>query len=471
MLKKLLNKFISEDQIPFLVLFLFELCFHIFLLILTGEPKGDDSLTPNLIAQKGLWNYVKEFYLTWGSGALGVCIQAIVCILPDIVWAIVDSAMIVLFVYSVSILLVKEKSAALNWAISGLFLLFPFIVLYTAGWKITTLAYLWPAALGTFSFTLLTRKNDRWYHYVLCGLSMLLSAGSLQLSVVLFVLLLNFLFKAVYKKEKKLFMRTSFLLIIELANLINNIVSPGNRSRMFSETATWNPDFYMRTLIEKMQIGFMETMSNIFLSSNLLTTIIMFLILIVIWKKYKDWIHRLLALIPFFINLGIGTFPSISFAVFPELNCLHPKMSIYKLTIAGDNYYTMNLGNVYEGLVDINNFMSWKSYIPLVVMIICFIVTTFSVFLCFEDLFQSIVSASVFMCGIGSGMIMGFSPTVYASTTRTLSFTFFCFIIIGAMIVEKNREYLRFPEKYKSMGIYFFLALAFFNVFETFMLL
>ena len=175
---------------------------------------------------------------------------------------------------------------------------------------------------------------------------------------------------AVYKKEKKLFMRTSFLLIIELANLINNIVSPGNRSRMFSETATWNPDFYMRTLIEKMQIGFMETMSNIFLSSNLLTTIIMFLILIVIWKKYKDWIHRLLALIPFFINLGIGTFPSISFAVFPELNCLHPKMSIYKLTIAGDNYYTMNLGNVYEGLVDINNFMSWKSYIPLVVMII-----------------------------------------------------------------------------------------------------
>ena len=261
------------------------------------------------------------------------------------------------------------------------------------------------------------------------------------------------------------------MLIIELANLINNIVSPGNRSRMFSETATWNPDFYMRTLIEKMQIGFMETMSNIFLSSNLLTTIIMFLILIVIWKKYKDWIHRLLALIPFFINLGIGTFPSISFAVFPELNCLHPKMSIYKLTIAGDNYYTMNLGNVYEGLVDINNFMSWKSYIPLVVMIICFIVTTFSVFLCFEDLFQSIVSASVVMCGIGSGMIMGFSPTVYASTTRTLSFTFFCFIIIGAMIVEKNREYLRFPEKYKSMGIYFFLALAFFNVFETFMLL
>lgn len=72
--------------------------------------------------------------------------------------------------------------------------------------------------------------------------------------------------------------------------------------------------------------------------------------------------------------------------------------------------------------------------VPVVIFIITAIIIIYNIYVLVENKYQKIIALSIFILGLGSRMIMGFSPTVWASGYRTFCIMFVSFIYIALII-------------------------------------
>lgn len=433
----------------------------LFLQLFLQTGLGDDSWFAE--DSRPLGKYLRDRYQGWTSRLLVEAILKLLAAAPDWIWRMMNVLIVLLLVWIVADLFGIEKDNTRRQAKVFFFVLMwcvPMACISESGWIVTTLNYLWPLTLGLVA----ARPIKHWtcgercsvWEYVVCPFCMLFGANVEQGGALLLgVYLLAGVYMLRYKKRLLPFYFV--MLFLAAASIVFIMTAPGNASRVVKETETWFPEFAGLNITQKLLMGFIDT-ANYYLAAggskreNYLFALLAGIQLVGIWQKRKErWfmMKAVVAVLPLLFFWGIG------------------KAGLYWLLNRGFRY-----GGHIVGLLGLNRclptgagifrFFGWMSYSMEMVLLqagvylallICVAMTIF--FLhgrSRETLFEFVILGA----GLLSRLIMGFSPTLYASASRS---TLYCSVAILIVCLRNLQIYWnKHAEKKESIVLAAYIA-------------
>jgi len=438
-MKEKLTKFIKSPYFPFALLLLS----FILRTIKIDTNFGDDVALKTVYMQKDLWTVLVDSYNSWSSPNLINAIMYVLVLLPSSVFKIFNILMIMLTAFSISQIANPTNNRTANWMITILIILYPFKQMSTAGWIVTSVAYLFPLAFGLYSLIPIRKVIvHEKVPYVTGTIAFILGAGSLQMACILtgIYIIFSIYFVLIKKASRYCMLQSAF----GIAFIIYHSTSPGNRNRYISETATWFPDFNMISTLNKVKLGFTNTLANFLSTPNLFFIIFCVLLFIGVYIKYKDILYRLIAAVPLAATLLFGSFNNVFSPIFPELIKL------------------MNVNNYDFLQITTYNFISKINYIPIILGVIIVGCILLAIYLIFENTSSALLVNIIFLAGTASRMIMSFSPTLYASSTRTFIFMYFSIIVCGIFIFDEIIKYMDVNKQSQLLGYFGAITLLYY---------
>ena len=420
-----------KNDMPYFVAFF---CVIVLTHLCIREYMGDAPTFFNkILEQYSLFDAIAMRYQTWTSRIIiEIPLYWFSYDLRVQAWAIVDILMFVILLLS----LMKLTHYKHNKLVVFLILLYPMIEMASAGWIATTINYLWPLALGCASFVLL----DKLYHnekvnvlsivfFMICEL---FSTNFETFSVYYFVIL-TFVTVVMFLEHKhtlKSIVIIGIQYLISIGNIYLALSCPGNWIRNTAEVTRWMIDFPTLTAIDKILLGVEDTMARL-IHSNLLFLVFALMIFVIVLKKRAALSKIVVAAIPFVSVLLMTFFSSFTDAY----------LSSYK--------------SMFQKTININplNFNSPLPYIAFIFFVTIMTISVIALLNCGKDLKSSILMVVVFTVGFATRVIMGFSPTLYASSLRTFIFLDFSMIFCIIKLIDDNKELFVYEykcEKYIS---------------------
>lgn len=422
-MKEKLKKIYEWTYFPFLILFIFILFFTFFI---NFSNYGDDSWFVENSSNKSNFEFVSWRYENWTSRVIIEFVLISLLKMGNTVCRIFISIMFVALGVAISKTFIinktdKEKVRAINWIIVFLLFTIEYSILIGAGVMATIVNYLFPVTLGIFVIyyirKAILKENIKKFEYPLYLILTIISTNMEQMSAILFVVCLISLIYFIIK-EKKLNIFLLVLFIISALSLVNVLVCPGNAVRNESETETWFPEYANFGIIEKTKCGIYLLISSCFGSLNIPYIIFSIIVMIEIIKKYKNFIIRTISIIPVIAGTAFTVFSPITANIFPVL-------------------YTVN-DVIMNGFNAMETRLIWLLVYSMI--LVCLLI---SVVLVFKKNWKTFILILVLGAGFASKFIMGFSPTVFASGTRTTFIMICSFIISIILILEKeNKTYI-----------------------------
>ena len=439
-LKNIIRK--HQKEIPYFIMFF---CIMIIIHLCIREYSGDTPAYFSKLLNKYTFKGAMSMrYRTWTSR---IIIETPLLLISHnlhlFIWAVVDFLMVVLLLFS----LMKLTHYKHNKIVIVLILLYPFIDMRSAGWVATTVNYLWPLALGCASFVLL----DKLYHneklnlmsilfFMICEL---FSTNFETFSVFYFIVLtfVNVLMFLEHKHTIKSHVLISIQYVISIGNIFLALSCPGNWHRNAIETTRWMRDYPTLTMADKLMLGIEDTMSKL-IQSNILFLIFTLVLFLIVLKKKTTVIKTVVASVPFFSVLFITLLSPFSEAYF----------KFYKLLFAGPvNVTSMNY----------NSLFPYAAFIFFVVIVVIIVLLLLNYG---KDIKSSMFIVCIFLAGFATRVVMGFSPTLYASSIRTFIFLDFAIIYCIVRLVDDNELYV-YDKKYeKYINIFTVLFIIFYSL-------
>lgn len=415
---------IMKEKNFFLLLIIFAVWFVIFSGI---YPLTNDDVTFfTKIQENGLIETWLNHVETWSARFIIELVYFTIYSLPHFIWIfrIVNSFMFTLISYCLLTYTDNNNFSKQALIISFLPFLFPVGILETAGWLSTSANYLWPAALMLYAFlpiaSIIRDQPVKKHYYFTSTLAFIFASNEEQCSALMLGMLTCLILYDVFNKRRikvYLFLLELFAVIMMLFSLL---WEPSTKIRLPLEINSWYPSFAMQSLFDKLTDGFFSTVQFLFYPSNIFVLVFSLLLGILVNLNYEQKEIRILGWIPsvFFITLGV--LQNITISIFPALE---------KFYITSFDQYS------------IFNVNPWISFIIEGCLIM---VIALSCFIAWKDVRIGGIGALLWVGGIVSRVIMGISPTLYASSSRTFSFMIINIILITAMILNellKRREY------------------------------
>lgn len=296
--------------------------------------------------------------------------------------------------------------------------LYPVMVLVDAGFMATTLNYLWPLTFGLAAIYISLKdiyiEKNKWLDWTLCLFALIYSANTEQMAVILLMFYSAMIFISRIKKPM-VFLEWLICVSGILYDFYANFFK--DNPRFARETSRYFETFTNLNPVQKFELGFSSTF--LCLSMKICVISIPFVIFLaflvyVTFKKYNTWSKRL----PSAFLLTITLTASL-LSIFP--NC-----TIYKFISGGYINYKMNMA--------IYSFSPMPDIIFLTILILLLI----SIWFVIDDFEKRKNAFFILFCGIISRIMMGFSPTVWASGYRTFTIFLVSLVFIAIMIVNEN---------------------------------
>ncbi len=394
-------KFSLRNISPFIAFFAFALVAHLFLPLNWGDDKIFGAE-----ASMALGDFL------YGSSRIMTDTMTYVFSKYHILWRLINPFVLTLLPFAIAKLL-KVTERKTQGLICGLSV-FPAMVVVDAGFVATTVNYLWPVAFGLAVLLIFQNiASDKHSFVHILGIPLILYAVNMeQMSAVLTAtLIIGCVYLFFVKKRFKIY--PLVLLAISVFGLVYAYVgnTSQDNSRMIRETARYFPDFASLGFLEKLELGFSSTMycftMDVRFAFAAFVAFSVFLA-VVIFRKSKRLRDRAVAL-----------FPIVSAVVLTLVNLIKPfeHLKHYRMTKAV--YHFSAVADIY-----------------FVIVLVC-IMYTLAVILKEKRLVLKVYT--VLAAGFASRMIMGFSPTVWASGYRTFFIMFISFIVVAIIIMERER--------------------------------
>jgi hypothetical protein len=314
---------------------------------------------------------------------------------------------------------VKRRRYEANVVISCLMLLFPYVYLSSAGWITTTVTYSWPLMFALVSIYPLRKLSEgrkiRGYEYVIYAVSLLIAANHEQLCFVLLAVYGAFTVYLIIKKRHNAFV--SVQLGLCAFSLVYILLCPGNAVRYAAETARWFPDYQYFSFLQRLEEGVSACLSALFLSNNWLLLVLAFFVFYLTWKKYGGVFYRAVAAVPF---LFIAAF----FALSMYRSDFVPVGSIF------------NMAGPY-GILNSRTVDSPPHILAMFGMLLATCVLLVSIYALLGRSLESLKVIGVVVAGIATKAVIGFSPTVWASSARTGLILLFSLIAGSAYLLDR----------------------------------
>lgn len=428
---------------PSAVLFCGGFLILLFLQLFLQMGWGDDvwfaeEMTP-------LGEYLPFRYKNWTSRLLIEAGLKLLTALPEWIWRILNILIVLLLVWIVADLFGVselsgselpgiESNAAKRQAQVCFFVFIwcvPLSCVREAGWIATTLNYLWPMTLGLVAM----RPIKHWikgekclaWEYIVYPPCMLFAANSEQCAAILLGAYL--LFGAYLLKEKGKLSPFYFLLLgLAAASVAFALTTPGNANRITQETARFFPAFESLNVWQKLLMGFVDTASYYLAAGgvgrhNFVFALLAGILLAGIWQKRaeKHFLRNALAaLLPFLFVWGIGAVGKYwmlrkGFHRIIALLCMNRC-----LPEGGGSfeYFGVAPYSLYEVLLQAGIYMG---------LLICVV---FTIYFLHGKSRETLFELLILGAGLLSRLIIGFSPTIYASGTRTALFCTAAILIV-----------------------------------------
>jgi len=416
-MKERITKFIYCSYSPYVVL----LVALILITIKMDTYIGDVTILRPIYIQQSLKEVLVDNYTAWGSPSIVNVVLYVLVLLPPYVFKICNILVILLAAVSISKITNYSNDKNINWMIVLFVILYPLLQMNTAGWVVTSVVYMFPLAFGLYSLVAIQKTiRKEKVTYVTSIIALCIGSGSPQMSCILAGIYIVFsIYSILLKNINKFFIVQS---IIPVMFVVYHLTAPGNLNRSISETITWFPDFNMISTINKIKLGFTNTLANFISTPNIFFTVFCILLFLGVYLKYKDNLYRIVAFIPLAATLMFGLFNDVFYHIFPRMVGL------------------MNVNDYDFIQITTYTFISKIHYIPIIMGVIIIGCILLAIYLIFENTLMSILINIVFLAGFASRMIMSFSPTLYVSNTRTFIFMYFSIIVCGVFIFNKITE-------------------------------
>lgn len=378
---------------------------------------GDDMVYSQVNAQRSLGKFLQDRYNGWSSRVLIESVMMPLTWTNPWVWRILNSLLVTLLVWNVADLFGTQRKLQAQLLFFAMMWVIPMDSLCSAGWITTTTNYLWALILGLVAIRplkhwLSDEKCARW-EYPISLLCIFYAANMEQMGAILLgTYLVMGLYLLAEKKKLPVFYIVQLLLII--LSLLFILSAPGNAIRSVTEAEKWFPEFLDLNVYQKILMGFLET-GHYYLAGGheqvsflvpLLTGVLLAETIRIRRKRPLFGLHCLIALCPFLFYWGIGQLGN----------------------------YLLDYGNITRGR-NVLGALSKNRQIPefspfpaamvlmqtvcYLILFACIAVTIYRIHGNKKEAFLQLV---ILAAGFVSRVMMGFSPTIYASGDRTALF-------------------------------------------------
>lgn len=361
-------------------------------------------------------------YMNWTSRFIfDTCLFIFNAYIPKL-WIVVEILLCYLIYFSLNKIFNKDDNLFIKYIIVLCFMMYPFLDMGSSGWITTTIVYIWPLALGLFSFATLLNddlKNNK-VMYLLGLLAFFLAINQEQVCLLSIGFLILF-YVYDYLKKKKVSKQIIICMVLAIAMLINHLICPGNAVRTSVSIATSFPEFKNLSLIAKCGLALNNTFEMVYGQINYIFIFMMITILI---SLIKNKVSKKYIIVCYFIIL-------LSFII--------PFTNIFSMSRLYGGYLCPT-GKNCTPVLPIIQYGSKKFILSLFVslftivstLILLYIVTKKS-----KDKYKKLLLPIMFMASICSRFVVGFSPTLYISGYRTGIFMYFLFICIIVYLLSK----------------------------------
>ena len=416
-MKEKLMKLLDNGRDAIVIIFVL----HLILMMFITPNRYDDAVFLENIAEQPILSYIMPRYQDWTSRFLIEFALCGVLKLSKYVWILVEALMVALAAYSMSKLFVKDNKKENNMMLIFMMLLYPLNVMNSAGWAATTVNYIWP--LATMLYALIPIKK-MWNGEKVGFINMILHSAALIFAgnqeQTACILLGTYLLFAVLMiiKDKKIKPYMVLNTVLAIVSIIFILTCPGNYVRQELEVKEYFPDMEMMTILDKIGVAFTSTMGLIVGNGNLVFVALTLIMTVYVFSSYKDSLYRVIAAIPFVVSVTGFFGRDIITQVFPHIT------SFYDLLASEEVLLTAATSN---------NLLYAAPVMFSMAVIVCLIMT---ILLIFKNL-KNNIALLVFLVGLASRLIIGFSPTVFISGQRTMIFFEFAMIIVAMLVWQE----------------------------------
>lgn len=408
----LLKKYFRNYYVPFMILFVLTL---LIASRVTIHPGDDEIFRDSFVNNGGIIGWFKNYTAIWSGRVIPHFILIVLLNTNLIFWGIINSFMFVVLAIGIFLLVVKKSDSDKNktfiaWVICALIFFIPTAVLSSAGvWVTGSVTYLWPMAFAFLAILpfkrLLTQEENSKILIIISILSGIYASYSEQSAAVMIAFNIFIIIYSLIRKIKvKWYHYFSYIVI--LINSIYSLTVAGNAVRSQAEKLRFYCDFDMLSVIDKIFLGLKVTFNQLFNSGNVFLLFLSILIMLLVERKQCDYITKLMAVVPL-------VYSSLKFIGFEDL---------YKFS---------NVNPLYVG--GINQYLSY------IAAMICCLIIIYLFYIIFDQE-DCILISLMFLAAISCSLVMGFSPTVYASGSRIFFATNVLLIICIGSLFKKYLE-------------------------------
>lgn len=371
-----------------------------------SERCADDIRYLHELDNQTYFAFLKEHFFTWSSRLI---IDSSIVLFSKCdmwLWRIVDSLMFVLIAIMIDIIFGKNQQSKHGMISCLVVLLFPLWMINSTGWIATTVTYVWPIALGLLSLLPLVDTSylaSKWRCLFL--LPLFYAANAEQTCCVLLAFGMILTGYHYYKGRKQVLKFGMLYIITCICLLFLFLLCPGNHIRTIDEIANRWPEFTTLGLTEKLSYGMATTFSRLFTYEWLYVFFGLTLLLASIARKKKECViaSMLVTALPLVYTLYATLYSNnpITYLV----------LGSHDLPLAGSIHFA--------GLIALGTLS-----------------VALTVGLLWSLFEHKLLPPLIFLAGFASRMLLSFSPTLFASGTRTMFLFYMSMIIIIYMLYE-----------------------------------
>lgn len=405
----------------------------------------DDLIFAGYWERRPHLEFLKLRYRTWTSRVIIEAGLMALAAANPLIWRILNIAVILLLVWITADLFGTENKLQAQLLFFIIIWLIPLGSLCSAGWITTTVNYLWCLTLGLVA----TRPIKHWllgeripgWEYVICPLCMLYASNIEQMCAILLGVYAVFgIYSGIrYKKTKTVTLPGIFYiqLSLVLAQLCLICAAPGNRNRMLYETGRFFPEFTQMHAGEKLLMGFLENAHYYIAGGHgqvcyLLACLTGVLFVCLLTGNTVD--SPSVGLKLFFpegqmrrklLKISIALCPLAAYWL-----CAHGfRVLLYALNVPrGRNLLSALAEN--RQIAGQGNFSASMVGIQTLIYLAVLTCVALTIYFLHGASGETTLELLVLTAGFLSRVIMGFSPTIYASGDRTALFCSMAMLIL-----------------------------------------
>ncbi len=367
-------------------------------------------------------------YRKWSSRVIIEAGVRLFSAAPQWVWKSCNILMILLLVWITADLFGRENKGSKTEILphAAFFLMLwclPVLSLCDAGWIATTLNYLWPLTFGLVAMRPLKHwiRNEKCppWEYPVCPACIIVSANTEQGAAVLLGVYLLFGIYLLWAGRKPAPFYVVLLLFIAVS-IVFILTAPGNVYRYAAEVERWFPGYDRLSLFQKLLMGFIDSV-NYYASAggsertNYLFALLTGILFAGVWQKRKEQRFSAMAVsavIPFAFYWGVGQFANARIAAGGFARGGHIA------GLFGKNRCLPTGAGAFDYLGWIS--YPWKMvFLQAGVYLGLLFCVGMTIWFLHGKSFETLLELTVLGTGLSSRVMMGFSPTIYASGERT----------------------------------------------------